>query len=74
MLQLSNRGSVATCNATAICPHNKGTVTFGYWTNGDNFEFGVYSDAYSGNITLTVLQNKGGTVAKYLDQTTAPSG
>lgn len=74
LIQLSNRGSAPTMSVTTLQANNTGTVTFGYYTSGSYFYFGVYVDYYTAGVSVTVLRNTDVNIANHHHSATAPSG
>ena len=78
---VSNRGSTAstpkaTMTVRCINQTSQTAPTFGYYVDSTNhyIYFGVYSGAYRGNSTITILSNNGATLQDFGDSTTAPTG
>lgn len=81
LVTFSNRGSAPTVKATWLQAHNSGTVKFGYYTSGDYYYLGVYTDTYSYSRDIILLSSDvangaGGPQAVKVWSTgsTAPSG
>lgn len=78
---ISNRGSTAstpkaTMTVRCINQTSQTAPTFGYYIDSTNhyIYFGLYSGAYRGNSTITILSNNGATLQDFGDSTTAPTG
>ena len=73
VIQISNRGSTPTIK---VLPLIKSTydVTFGYYTEGDMFKFGVCVPSYRGTSNISVIGNTGVTIGNIYSATTMPTG
>lgn len=57
LVTFSNRGSTPTVKATWLQAHNSGTVQFGYYTSGDYYYLGVYTNTYSYSRDIILLSS-----------------
>lgn len=57
LVTFSNRNSTPTVKATWLQAHNSGTVQFGYYTSGDYYYLGVYTNTYSYSRDIMLLSS-----------------